>query len=695
MRTFVLILCLLSQSKLIADWTQTNGIQGGAVGEMFSVGEKVFAATDFGTMYFSNDNGQSYTIRTSGIKGVYINSFASINNTVFAASTDSGVYRTTNDGLNWIKSNTGLDNIHVTSLAVNGSILCAATFDRFYTSSNYGISWTEPDNDFTLGIIALTVTNNVIFAAISQYTMIFRSSNNGISWDTSLNDVKRNVYLRTIDSKNSEIYTSGSINDFYRSTDFGVSWSYVYNAPGFIHSIKILDNKILAASLGGLYNSTNNGETWNLDSNGIPAYADCRSITVSGQNIYVGIGSERYPGCIYKSTDQGSIWNPSSSDIIATRIKLFYKIDNKIYTSAYNKGLFYTTDHGDNWINANTDLPNNGISNITSMGNCQSNYLLLSDRNYISTNSGQNWQIFGGSSTPHFYNFVTKNDTILALKGYPWKSTDRGLSWFASNNGYNAGNHGFGLCTTDQFTYSAASTSIQTGSLFRSSDFGNSWIRTLYTTSGFRLTCLAATGNHVILGYTASDSGIITSTDYGETFTMTNNGLASRKVNTLYIASNKIFAATTNGIFYKQIDENIWYPINNSSFDLNVDCFISDSLYLYAGTIGNGIWRRPLNEIITNTNENNMYGEDFSLSQNYPNPFNPVTKINFTLKNSSLVKITILDISGKVIETLVDGYTSEGNHSLAFDGTNLSSGIYFCKMTSGNFNDILKMILIK
>ncbi len=87
--------------------------------------------------------------------------------------------------------------------------------------------------------------------------------------------------------------------------------------------------------------------------------------------------------------------------------------------------------------------------------------------------------------------------------------------------------------------------------------------------------------------------------------------------------------------------------------------------------------------------------EKYALHQNYPNPFNPSTQINYDIAVSGNVKITVYDISGKVISTLVNGFKPAGFHTVNFDGDDLAGGIYFCKMESGNFILVRKMMLLK
>ncbi|MBS1517881.1 MAG: T9SS type A sorting domain-containing protein [Bacteroidetes bacterium] len=91
--------------------------------------------------------------------------------------------------------------------------------------------------------------------------------------------------------------------------------------------------------------------------------------------------------------------------------------------------------------------------------------------------------------------------------------------------------------------------------------------------------------------------------------------------------------------------------------------------------------------------------DDFSISQNYPNPFNPTTKINFGIPVSGQVNLTIYDISGKEVAVLVNEVKTAGSYSVSFNGVNLSSGIYFYRISVNangkSFAETKKMNLIK
>jgi len=99
----------------------------------------------------------------------------------------------------------------------------------------------------------------------------------------------------------------------------------------------------------------------------------------------------------------------------------------------------------------------------------------------------------------------------------------------------------------------------------------------------------------------------------------------------------------------------------------------------------------------TYINNNTEYPDEnyFYLFQNYPNPFNPVTVINYVLNLKSLVTLKIYNVSGNEIETVIDESQDKGFHSVRFDGSNLSSGIYFYRIKINSFTEAKKMILIR
>ena len=87
--------------------------------------------------------------------------------------------------------------------------------------------------------------------------------------------------------------------------------------------------------------------------------------------------------------------------------------------------------------------------------------------------------------------------------------------------------------------------------------------------------------------------------------------------------------------------------------------------------------------------------KEYALYQNYPNPFNPVTVIRYALPVAGLVTIDVFNAVGEKVSTLLSGEIEAGYHQVSLDASNLSSGIYFYKITSGKFSSVKKMVVMK
>ncbi|MCX6157804.1 MAG: T9SS type A sorting domain-containing protein, partial [Ignavibacteriae bacterium] len=86
----------------------------------------------------------------------------------------------------------------------------------------------------------------------------------------------------------------------------------------------------------------------------------------------------------------------------------------------------------------------------------------------------------------------------------------------------------------------------------------------------------------------------------------------------------------------------------------------------------------------------------YDLSQNYPNPFNPFTKVDFQLPNDSKVSVVIYDITGKEVNVIINNeFRKADYYTVMFNGSNLSSGVYFYRIIADKFVMTKKMLLLK
>jgi hypothetical protein len=115
----------------------------------------------------------------------------------------------------------------------------------------------------------------------------------------------------------------------------------------------------------------------------------------------------------------------------------------------------------------------------------------------------------------------------------------------------------------------------------------------------------------------------------------------------------------------------------------------------FANVTPNTIYNVTEGQTIGVNNINSIIPDKYSLSQNYPNPFNSMTNVKWQMLNECEAKIVVFDMLGKEVATLVNEKLDAGSYQILFDASQLPSGIYFYKLTAGNFSETKKMILLK
>ena len=122
--------------------------------------------------------------------------------------------------------------------------------------------------------------------------------------------------------------------------------------------------------------------------------------------------------------------------------------------------------------------------------------------------------------------------------------------------------------------------------------------------------------------------------------------------------------------------------------------YLSSNSYIEFPIISNTGNRFDLAFAEDNSNENTT-PYSYSLTQNFPNPFNPSTTIQYTIADAQRVELKVYDLLGREVQTLVNDVQNPGSYNIMFNAQNLSSGVYFYKLTAGSFTDIKKMTLVK
>lgn len=142
-------------------------------------------------------------------------------------------------------------------------------------------------------------------------------------------------------------------------------------------------------------------------------------------------------------------------------------------------------------------------------------------------------------------------------------------------------------------------------------------------------------------------------------------------------------------------DDDNYYFVKNALLDSN------NNFYVFGYKAPDGYHRTMIllkykHDPITGIEEEpEELSKEFALYQNYPNPFNPTTKIKYQVAEAGVGTLKIYDVLGREVETLVNGELFPGDGEVTFDASGLPSGIYFYRLTSGDFSSTKKMLLLR
>ncbi|MCX6162831.1 MAG: T9SS type A sorting domain-containing protein, partial [Ignavibacteriae bacterium] len=227
--------------------------------------------------------------------------------------------------------------------------------------------------------------------------------------------------------------------------------------------------------------------------------------------------------------------------------------------------------------------------------------------------------------------------------------------------------------------------------LFLSTNNGTNWTQTAL--NNHQVMSLAVSGNNIFAG--TLSNGVYLSTNNGTNWSQTS--LNNKNVKSLSVSGNNVFSGTdSNGVYFSANNGTNWIQKNQGFNGItSVYALLIANNYILAGTYQQSVWLRLYSEAIGINKITENVPSKYSLSQNYPNPFNPTTNIKFNVAKLSDVKIVVYDIMGREVQTLVNESLQPGIYEVSFDGSKLTSGVYFYRLISDNFTDTKRMLLVK
>jgi len=145
---------------------------------------------------------------------------------------------------------------------------------------------------------------------------------------------------------------------------------------------------------------------------------------------------------------------------------------------------------------------------------------------------------------------------------------------------------------------------------------------------------------------------------------------------------------TTSFWHYKWVDST-WTPANLSNVEY-IDS--AGNYYYYSAYSVSLVYKIIVTGVASDIGE---VPADYFLSQNYPNPFNPSTTLKYELPRSADVTLSVYDMLGREVSMLVNERKQAGTYIVRFDGSGLSSGVYFYRLTAGNFVGTRRGVLLR
>jgi photosystem II stability/assembly factor-like uncharacterized protein len=361
---------------------------------------------------------------------------------------------------------------------------------------------------------------------------------------------------------------------------------------------------------------------------------------------------------IFRSTDLGSSWDSAGLP--------YYNFNSIVFDSddivfvATDLGLFRSEDHGLSWVRADSSMED---KTVKALAFNQSNVLFAGNvapggntgKILRSTDEGASWEDLTTVPNGCHALAVSRVGTVLASTGgVKLRSTDDGITW-NEITGINSAVLCFASDSSGDIY--AGGTGFGGGNLWKSSDDGVTWFvksNGLPTDYNYWISSICVAGNGQVFLGISNGGGVWRSTDHADSWSVTSANLGDMRITELAISKDGyLFAATLTGIW--RTDS----PVTSVS-------------------------EGPRNIPIV-----------FTLAQNYPNPFNPSTTIRYALPERSHVTLTVFNTLGQQVVTLVGGEVEAGYHEVTFDASEFASGVYLYRLTTGDYVQTRKVVVLR
>lgn len=649
-----------------------------------------------------------------------------------------------------IPTNTTNDLYAMHFFDVNTGYLAGAGGVILYTA-NGGATWTSIASNNGYAFRSITFINQNTGFAAGDHGELFKTTSGITGWQPYNITTTNLRYVYFYDSLTG--YVCGDSGKVLKTTNCGINWSMQTTGTENLYSISFINalTGYMTARVGSM-KTTDGGNTWNSFQVGYSGQENFVKFINSNTGYVYGKN-----GPISRSTNGGAVWQPWCSYQLFSGNKFFdiSIVDSATsFVCGANGWIIKCSGTSQqNQFAYNLGGSNANLSKISFTG-ASNGAMMSTDGSLLFTtvNGGDKWNIFfcGTNSWFEGSSLLTKiwlySPTSWyrelynpGIGGFPsfsvQQSTDQGLTWSGPRNfgsmGYGVGDvfeaggvtylsNGLELKKNSGSGWSTVYTGSAPGNIYFADAntgfvalYGNGLKGVLYTSNGGTNWITYSTGSAKYiesvylrssgLGFVGCDSALLLrTTNFGQNFSQVPvpNNLHVQNikfvnenrgwfisVDRTYPGNGRLFVTNNGGLTFQQM-------MSLEDFNVTGYSFVDAQNGFVCGDSGRVL--RTTNGGLTFTSQNvELYPGRFNLSQNYPNPFNPVTNIKFDIPGSGLVKITVFDMLGREVTSLVNQQMQPGSYNVDWDASNYPSGVYFYKLESGDFSESRRMVLLK
>lgn len=574
-----------------AQWKLLDGPNGGSISALSSQGSRLFAGTQDGGVFISDDTGLHWKRSNIGFTSGHVTSIMSKSGGVVLLGTDRFGSYSTNSGNQWLAFAIGFPNEGVTALGMVGTTLLAGTANGLYISNTDGVMW-SPVNSGLSGqhILSIASTSQNVYVATASG--VYVSTNQGLDWLPFGTGLPASI--TNLSSDGVSVYAFSNTQSLLFRVN-GPGWSPVsaVGASGSMRAMAFVPNKILAVMETGVYVSMDNGSSWTQTNQGLEDESLTTIMSVGG-DLFVGTLASG----IFKSTDGGASWQLANRGLNSLAIKAVFYDGSTLFAGAMFRGVFASNDMGVTWTNVSTGLPV-GTNDVTSIsGNADKIFAGTSGGGvYSTTNAGANWLATNTGLGDLFITSLAISSTVVyagTLSGGIFVSVDGGGHWSSSNSGMTD------LRVRSVLVRGGNAFVATPSGVFMSSDDGAHWNAANNGLSNLDVRCLIARGTHLFAG--TFGSGIFRSDDNGGAWVTANGGLLTNTSVQAMVAEGPRIHVTTkeSGMLFSRDDGTTWIGVNDvpqielGGNKLTIQSYAVAGPNLIAGAVG--VWSRPLND---------------------------------------------------------------------------------------------------